>query len=280
VTATASERKTGSTVSDVELESLPREERTRRLLRAATEATSATERARVEMQVIEANMPVAAQIAARYRRRGVADDDLEQVAYLALVKCVRRYEYAEDRDFLSFAVPTIRGELRRYFRDLGWMVRPTRQIQDAQTRIAGAEGELLQELGRAPRPSELAERLGLGLDVVVEALSANGCFHPSSLDTAAVDRMDGLGDRLGIEDAGFRRAEARAVLSMVTGGLTERERTMIEMRFFRGATQAEIGEVLGVTQMQVSRLLSNLMARLREQVAGREGATHRHRQTA
>jgi RNA polymerase sigma-B factor len=218
------------------------------------------------MRVIETNMCVAAQIAARYRRRGIPLEDLEQVAYLALVKAVRRYEYAEDRDFLSYAVPTIRGEIRRYFRDLGWAIRPTRRIQEAQTQLRQVEDELMQELGRAPRPSELSERSHLDLDLVIEAFSATGLFTPISLELSMTEQGGQIQDRVGDNDAGFDSAEAKAMLAPLLAHVTPRERTMLDMRFFRGATQKEIGDVLGVTQMQVSRLLSDLMKRLREQL--------------
>ena len=259
-------------VSAEDLAGLSRSERTALLLRTASVTSSPEECASLQERAVEANMPVAAQIAARYRGRGVPAEDLEQVAYLALVKAVRRYEYAEDRDFLSFAVPTIRGEVQRYFRDHGWTVRPTRSIQTAQSRIAKAEGELFQTLGRAPRPSELAEHLGLDLDLVVEALAANGCFTPSSLDTPAIDQQSTVGDLMGTLEEGFDRVDTRLVLKPLLAHLSERERLIIEMRFFHHATQAQIGDVLGVTQMQVSRILSALMARLREQAMRAEDA--------
>jgi RNA polymerase sigma-B factor len=254
-------------LSDPEFDSQSRSERTRRLLVAIGDAPSPYDRATLEARVIETNMPVAAQIAARYRGRGVATEDLEQVAYLALVKAVRRYEYADDRNFLSYAVPTIRGELRRYFRDLGWTVRPPRSVQEAQSRIRQVEDTLLHELGRAPRPSEIAERGDMELGLVVEALSANGCFTPSSLESTMADEDGRIQEWLGAEDPDFEQVEALATLRPLLRNLTPRERVMLELRFFRGATQKEIGEVLGVTQMQVSRLLSDLMARLRDQLS-------------
>jgi RNA polymerase sigma-B factor len=211
-------------------------------------------------------MPVAAQVAARYRGRGVSQEDLNQVAYLGLVKAVQRFDFAPDRDFLSFAVPTIRGELRRYFRDHGWMVRPTRRIQEAQAKIAAAEAALWQELGRSPRPSEIAQRLDMDLDIVIEALSANGCFQPTSLDTTLDGDGQPVGALLGGADSEFNRAETVAVLRPLLAGLTNREKSMLHMRFFQDKTQAEIGEALGITQMQVSRLLSTLMARLRDEM--------------
>ena len=250
---------------DQDLADLSLRERTGLILEAAATAGSPEQRAALQERAIEINMVTAAQIAARYRARGVSEDDLRQVAYLALVKAVQRYEYGPDRDFMSFAVPTIRGELRRYFRDLGWVIRPTRRVQDAQAAIRRGEGQLCQELGRSPRPSEIAEHLGLDLDIVIEALSANGLFQPDSLD-AVTPGETSLGDSLGSEEPDFGSAEARAALQPLLARLSDREQLILKMRFFEEATQAEIGEAIGITQMQVSRLLSGLMARLRDEL--------------
>jgi len=247
------------------LEGMSRAERTDHLLAAAGGA-SADDREALLERVIELNMPMAAQLAMRYARRGVPSEDLEQVAYLALVKAVQRYEHGPDRSFVAYAVPTIRGELRKYFRDLGWTVRPTRRIQETQGRIRACEEELSQSLGRAPRPTEIAEHLGSDVDTVVEALAADGLFQPSSLDAEGPTTSETLASHLGVEEPGFRAAEARAALAPLMWRLSERERVMLEMRFWQGATQSEIGERLGVTQMQVSRLLSSLMARLRDEL--------------
>jgi RNA polymerase sigma-B factor len=263
-----------------DFERLPRAERSRVLLEAAARTSEPSDRAALEERAIATNMKVAAELAARYRQRGVADEDLEQVAYLALVKAVRRYKYAPDRDFLSFAVPTIRGELRRYFRDFGWSIRPTRRIQDAQRAITEAEGGLLQQLGRAPRPSEIAAHLGLDLDLVIEALSVNGYFHTDSLEALRATDDGGVHDRIGQDDPGFTGIEQLALLKPLLASINSRERIMLEMRFFQDATQVEIGKKLGINQTQVSRLLSALMARLRDQLAepvdvshdGRDGA--------
>jgi RNA polymerase sigma-B factor len=246
-----------------ELASLPRREATQRLLDLCVGADEPTRR-RLQDRIVEVNLQIAVDVARRYRNRGVGNDDLEQVACLGLVKAARGFDPERANDFLAYAVPTIRGEVRRYFRDHGWAVRPPRTVQQTQARITAAESDLCQELGRAPRPSEIAERLGLELDLVVEALAANGCFAPSSLDATPGDSDEGLGDHLGDDDASFDSAEARVALKPLLAHLDRRERIMLEMRFFQGATQAEIGAVLGVTQMQVSRLLSALLARLRD----------------
>jgi RNA polymerase sigma-B factor len=248
-----------------ELDELPRREATERLLALTTEA-SEDERRWLEDQLVRVNMQIAVDVARRYRSRGVPVEDLEQVALLGLVKAARGYDSERATDFLSYAVPTIRGEVRRYFRDHGWTVRPPRTVQQAQARITSVESDLCQEFGRAPRPTEIADRLDLDLDLVVEALAANGCFVPTSLDATSGDADSGIGDRLGDDDAAFDSAEARLALKPLLAHLDRRERIMLEMRFFKGATQSEIGEVLGITQMQVSRLLSALLARLRDEL--------------
>jgi RNA polymerase sigma-B factor len=263
VAAVTSEQLIRHTVDPEELSRLSRREATDHLLALLAEA-SEDERRVLEDRLVEVNLQIAVDVARRYRSRGIPTEDLEQVACLGLVKAARGFDPARANDFLSYAVPTIRGEVRRYFRDHGWTVRPPRTVQQAQARITAVESQLCQELGRSPRPSEIAERLEVDLDLVVEALGANGCFSPTSLDAAPTDGEGGIGDRLGDEDASFDSAEARVALKPLLAHLDRRERIMLEMRFFKGATQSEIGEVLGITQMQVSRLLSALLARLRD----------------
>lgn len=221
----------------------------------------------VHARVVELNLPVARDLARRYRDRGIGRDDLEQVACLGLVKAVRAFDVDRATDFLSFAVPTVRGELRRHFRDLGWTVRPPRRIQELQAHVAAAESELSQELGRTPSVDELADHLGEEADQVREALAANGCFSPTSLDAigSASDEVE-LGRRLGSLDPGFDAAEARVALAHVLDDLAPRERLILRMRYFEDRTQAEIGEAIGVTQMQVSRLLSGILGRLRSRM--------------
>jgi RNA polymerase sigma-B factor len=244
-----------------------RRQRTADLLARAQRARGATRR-RLEDEVVRLNMGVARDVARRYHARGIPVEDLEQVAYVGLVKAVKGYQPGKAEDFLSYAVPTVRGELRRHFRDLGWTVRPPRSIQELQSKVTEAEGDLYQELGRCPRPSEIAARLDVSRDLVIEALSANGCFAPTSLDSGpgSGPEVVGIGERLGADDPSFDAAEARVALAPLMSDLTERERLMLEMRFFRGCTQAEIGAAIGITQMQVSRLLSALLARLRDRL--------------
>jgi RNA polymerase sigma-B factor len=244
-----------------------RAERTDDVLEQLDSARGKARRRELLDELIRLNMPVARSIAIRYRRRGIADEDLEQVAYLALVRVAHSYDHASGNDFLSYAVPSIRGEVRRHFRDVGWMVRPPRRVQELQSRIAATESALSSELGHPPTPGELADELDEDEDDVDEALAANGCFTPTSLDQVVHEDAGGsLGDQLGDEEAGLAAAEARVVLAPALRRLGERDRKIIRMRFFGQRTQQEIADEIGVTQMQVSRLLGRICRQLREDV--------------
>jgi RNA polymerase sigma-B factor len=195
---------------------------------------------------------------------------------MALTRAARDFDPHRHQDFLSYAVPTIRGELKKHFRDQGWMVRPPRRVQEAQARITRAEGVLSQELGRPVRPSELAAHLDMHLDDVIEALAADGCFSPSSLDRPVTTNGDGggvaLGDFLGEDDQEAPAAEARVVLGPVVRRLKPRDRRIVYLRFFEQRSQQEIADEIGVTQMQVSRLLARILRDLRKDLTTRDPA--------
>jgi RNA polymerase sigma-B factor len=215
-------------------------------------------------ELIEINICVAHSIAARYRQRGISDEDLEQVACLALVRVARAYDHSSGYDFMSYAVPSVRGEVRRYFRDQGWMVRPPRRVQEMQGRISAGEAELTMRLGRPPTTEELASELDGSPEEVQEAQTANGCFAPTSLDQAVnATETSSIGEQLGHEEGALDAVEARVVLAPLVRRLSERERLILDMRFFRDCTQQEIADEIGVTQMQVSRLLSSMLGRMR-----------------
>jgi RNA polymerase sigma-B factor len=220
----------------------------------------------LRQELISTNMPVARSIASSYRSRGIALEDLEQVAYLALVKATHRYDPSSGHAFLAFCVPTIRGEVRRYFRDHGWMVRPPRRIQELQHRVLRAQAELSFELGRPPAAREVAEHLEEEIDSVLEAMDGQGCFTPASLDRPVGDGDATLGDLLASDQAPVQSAEARVVLAPVVRRLSDRDRRILQMRFYDGLTQREIAESIGVTQMQVSRLLTRIFRDLRTQL--------------
>lgn len=249
---------------------LPRAERmalTSELLAEAAAATDETTRQQAIERVVLLNMGVARSLAARHRGKGVASDDLEQVAYLALVRAAQQFDASLDRDFLTYAVPTVRGELKKYFRDSGWMVRPPRRTQEIQSRVVATRTELDHARGRTPTSAEIAEAIDEPEEAVIEALKAEGCFHPTSLDQP-VGRAEGPGTPLGElltqdGDQAEAAAEARLLLRPVVRRLRERDRRILALRFFEGRTQQEIADELGVTQMQVSRLLTRIMRTLR-----------------
>lgn len=247
--------------------SLERSARTRELFSLARSTDSADEHRRLMDAVIEMHLDLAHAEAARYRSRGIPLDDLRQVAALALTKATRGYDVTTGHDFLSYAVPTIRGELRKHFRDHGWMIRPPRRIQELQARINSAQAELSYQLGRSPQPVEIADFLGECTESVTEALASDGCFVPASLDhPAGGDGASTLGELLPFDDTERQAAEARLMLRPVLRDLGERDRLILNMRFYEGLTQREIAARIGVTQMQVSRLLTRILGQLRNDV--------------
>jgi RNA polymerase sigma-B factor len=246
----------------------PRAELTSSLLVRANSETCPVQRRRLLEQVVLLNRSVAEGVASRYRNRGIAQEDLHQVAYEGLTKAVLRFDPSLSDDLLTYAVPTIRGEVQRYLRDQGWSVRPPRRVLDLQRRILQADQELTQRLGREPQAEEVREELGLPADEYGEALAAFACKQATSLDRpVGIAHTEPLGNLLSTDDAGRSAAEARLVLQPALRSLGERDREILYLRFFEDLTQKEIGDRLGVTQMQVSRLLSQLLARLRLEVA-------------
>jgi RNA polymerase sigma-B factor len=212
-------------------------------------------------------MGLARAIAARYRGRGIADEDLTQAASMALLKAARNFDPSIGVEFLSYAVVTMKGEVKRQFRDYGWMVRPPRPIQKLQADVSRAQSDLTHELGRSPRVKEVATHLGVAEEEVVEALSADGCYTPTSLDTpVGADGAGVLGELLPDEDTAMGEAEARIMLTPAVRSLPEREREILYLRFFRQQTQAQIAAEIGVTQMQISRILARVLTQLRGQL--------------
>lgn len=263
------------TAPDLPTQAVPTHERTERsdrtldLLHRLAETHDEQEHAELVEQLVLVNLGVAHAIAMRYRNRGISSDDLEQVARLGLVKAAQGFDPTRQNDFLAYAVPTIRGEVRKHFRDHGWTVRPPRRIQELQSRIMAAATELTHGLGRSPRPSELAKHLDSSVEEIEEALSADGCFSPSSLDRPVSDE-DGsaaLGDLLPSDDAEQEASEARLMLAPAIRRLGERDRLILHLRFFKGFTQEEIAQEIGVTQMHVSRLLSKILTELRSEIS-------------
>ena len=240
---------------------------TERLLHEAHEQADPGRRRQLLDEVVLVNRGVAQAVAGRYRQRGVPTEDLEQAAFEGLVKAVRKFDPTMGKDLLTYAVPTIRGEIQRYFRDQSWMVRPPRRVQEMQWRLNQTIDQLSQDLGREPSGAELQEELGASDADYRDAIAAFGCFQPPSLDQPVMESGLTLGDAIADEDnSAEAAAEARTTLAPAMRGLTERDRRILYLRFFEGRTQQEIGHELGVTQMQVSRLLARIMRDLRAQI--------------
>jgi len=222
-------------------------------------------------------LPVARNIARRFSRRGEPTEDLEQVASVGLLHAIDRFDPGHERDFLSFAVPTIMGEVRRYFRDSAWSVRTPRSIKDRYLAVGSATSALSQSMGRAPTVPELAAHLEVTTDEVSEAIAAHGSYHPASLDQTLGDGDDSaLVHILGVVDPELDRVEVRALVGGLVASLPERERTILALRFVQEKTQSEIAAVLCISQMHVSRLLARTLAQLRTQVEAElagDGAT-------
>ncbi len=243
---------------------------TAQLLAAAAGTDDDARKQELWDEAVTFNSRVARAMARRFAGRGIDRDDLEQVAFEGLIKAVRRFDPSSEHDFMSFAVPTIRGEIQRHFRDLGWMVRPTRWVQETQWRAVRVEEELTATLGRPPRSAELIEALGISEVEYAEVVSANGCFRPTSLDQPLTSSDSGqeLGDLLPEEDAGLDACEARAMVLPAVMELSERERRVVYLRFFEQRTQHEIADEIGVGQAQVSRILNRVLVDLRERLTG------------
>lgn len=264
----------GSTILDGDrgLTRTQRSERTAALIAEAHACDDEDKKRLLLDEVIVINRGVAEAVASRYRGRGIAQDDLVQVAYEGLTKAVQRFDPSTRNDLLTYAVPTIRGEVMRHFRDHGWSVRPPRRVQELQWRVNQCIERLEHELGREPRSAEVIEELGIDAEDYREAIEAFGCFQPTSLDQPVrTDATSSIGEL--IPDIGDQHgaADARVALAPVVRRLSERDRRILHLRFFEDLTQAEIGEDLGVTQMQVSRLLSRILGTLREDL---ESADH------
>ena len=217
--------------------------------------------------VVERFLPLARSIAARYQRPAEPFDDIFQVACFGLVKAVDRFDAGRGIAFSSYAVPTIHGEIKRHFRDRTWAIRVPRDLQDLSLRVDRVIGELTRDLGHQASVEDVAEAIGVEPEDVLEAMHASSAYRATSLEMRRGDGDDAagatLGDTLGCTDDGFHRAEQRALLSELMQSLTLRERNVIRLRFDHDLTQAEIGRHIGISQMQVSRILRRSIARLR-----------------
>ena len=223
-------------------------------------------RAELRNKLVTGHLPLAEHIAARFSNRGVPREDLVQVATLGLINAVDRFQPDRGTDFLSFAVPTVMGEVRRHFRDASWSMHVPRRLKELNLAINAASAELSQRLGRAPTPSELGKHLDLTSEQVYEGLEAGNAYHSMSLDEALSPDADSdpLGDTLGQQDEALAGVENYESLRPLIESLPERERQILTLRFFRHMTQTQIADRIGISQMHVSRLLSRTLENLRQ----------------
>ncbi|WP_255769897.1 sigma-70 family RNA polymerase sigma factor [Pseudarthrobacter sulfonivorans] len=218
-------------------------------------------------QLVLGYLDLAEALAARFEARGRERADLNQVAYLGLVKAARRFDRNKGESFPAYAAPTITGELKRYLRDRGWMVRPPRHIQDLRSRLLRAEPELAQALGRNPTVAELAQHLDAAPGEVLEAINASSSLHPDSLD--AVPPHGGalpLAEGLACADTPLERLEELSCLRQAMQELDAADRELLYRRYFCEETQVEMGRRLGLTQMQVSRRLARVLVGLQRRL--------------
>lgn len=219
-------------------------------------------------ELVEEHLALARGLARRYRQRGVALDDLEQVATLGLVGAVERFDPELGVRFETFASRTIDGELKRHFRDRAWAIRVPRQYQDLGITIRAALDELSKELGRSPTIPELAESVGVEVDEVLAAMEAGQAFRADSIDAPAGGDEVGatVADRLGSVDEGPGRLDDRELVAGLLDRLPDRERRIVELRFFAERSQRDIAAEVGISQMHVSRLLRRALTTLRAEV--------------
>ena len=234
--------------------------------RLATLSPGCDEHTYVRDTLIELNLPLVRYAAARFRSRNEPMEDIVQVGTIGLIKAIDRFDPDRGVEFPTFAMPTVVGEIKRFFRDTSWSVRVPRRLQELRLALTRAGDELAQSLDRSPTVAELADYLGVSEEDVVEGLAVGNAYTASSLDSSPVEE-DGegpLAERLGYEDVALEGVEYRESLKPLLAKLPPRERRIIMLRFFANMTQSQIGEDVGISQMHVSRLLTRTLAQLRE----------------
>jgi RNA polymerase sigma-B factor len=239
----------------------------RELFRAYKEAESEMERALFRGKLVDQYIGLVEFLARRFRNRGELLEDLVQVGTIGLLKAIDRFELEREVEFSTYATPTIVGEIKRHFRDKGWAVRVPRRLQELHLELTKIISHLGQDLGRSPTVAEIAEAAGTTEEVVLEGMEIAQAYNFTSLD-APLDSEDAesssFADQIGAEDDQLENLEYRAALAPEMAKLPERERRILYLRFYKGLTQSEIADRMGISQMHVSRLLNRTLIRLRE----------------
>jgi RNA polymerase sigma-B factor len=235
-------------------------------VRLASLPEDAPERAALRDRLVEMHLPLVEHLARRFRNRGEPLDDLIQVATIGLIKSVDRFDIERGVEFSTYATPTIVGEIKRHFRDRGWAVRVPRRLQELRLQLTTATGELAQEQGRAPTIGELARRLKISEEEVLEGLESSNAYSTLSLDVPEQgdEEAPAVVDSLGTEDEALEGVEYRESLKPLLERLPPREKRILLLRFFGNMTQSQIAAEIGISQMHVSRLLARTLAQLRD----------------
>ena len=232
------------------------------------------ERADIRDQLVRLHLPLVEHFARRFLNRGEPFDDLLQVGTIGLIKAIDRFDLERGVEFSTYATPTIVGEIKRHFRDRGWAIRVPRRLQELRITITAATSELTQELGRSPTVHELAGKVGVSEEEIIEGLESANAYSTLSLDApdnsedSALSMMDVIGE----DDEALEHVENRETIKPLLEALDPREKHILTLRFFRGMTQSQIAAEIGISQMHVSRLLARTLAELRESLADQSGA--------
>ncbi|MFI9118216.1 RNA polymerase sigma factor SigF [Streptomyces bikiniensis] len=225
------------------------------------------EKAELRNRLVRMHLPLVEHLARRFRNRGEPLDDLTQVATIGLIKSVDRFDPERGVEFSTYATPTVVGEIKRHFRDKGWAVRVPRRLQELRLSLTTATAELSQQHGRSPTVHELAERLGISEEEVLEGLESANAYSTLSLDVPDTDdESPAVADTLGAEDEALEGVEYRESLKPLLEDLPPREKRILLLRFFGNMTQSQIAQEVGISQMHVSRLLARTLAQLREKL--------------
>ncbi len=232
----------------------------------AAPGTDDARRASCREELVRLHLPLVDHCARRFMNRGEPLDDLVQVGTIGLIKSVDRFDNDRGVEFSTYATPTILGEIKRYFRDKGWAIRVPRRLQELRMSIGAVTGDMSQHLGRSPTPRELAEKLGVSVEEVMEGIESANAYSTLSLDagdSGEDGQSNSMLDSLGMDDEALAHVEIRESIKPLIEQLPPREKRILMLRFFRGMTQSQIAEEIGVSQMHVSRLLNRTLAQLR-----------------
>jgi RNA polymerase sigma-B factor len=229
-------------------------------------ATKEVRRTQVRGELVQLHLPLVDHCARRFTNRGEPLDDLVQVGTIGLIKSVDRFDTDRGVEFSTYATPTIIGEIKRYFRDKGWAIRVPRRLQELRMSISAITGDMSQDLGRSPTPREIADKLGVSVEEVMEGIESANAYSTLSLDAGdSSDEGSGASmlESLGMDDEALVHVEIRESIKPLIEALPAREKRILLLRFFRGMTQSQIAEEIGVSQMHVSRLLNRTLEQLR-----------------